>query len=495
VKILANLQAWAMDGDGCKVYWLVGMAGTGKSTISHTLCEMLDNGSLLGASFFCSRASSKTSDARLIIPTIAHALASSSPSIKASVVEAIEEDETLAESTYSKLEDQFNKLVRDPLQASIHPDVKTYKVIVIDAVDECTNHNVVSSLIKLILRSASHLPLKIFIASRDEPPIRAAFDSAASLRHRFILHEVEKDVVEGDIRKYVETSLSEINTPGCDITQDMSKLIRQCGTLFIYAATAVRYITGARGPPSKRLSAITSQSTSTKFQASLDDLYGQLLEQACVDMEQDEINDMRNFVADIVFLQNPLPIRVIASLSETHIHADQLRQCLSPLHSVVHVSDQEEAAVTLFHASFFDFVTDRTRCTPERCRSFQALVASGGHEQLALKCLAHMNSSLKYNICDVPQAMTVSRRATNNSPDGINKISEALKYSCLYWAAHLAGVQPEQPNTQVLAALCHFLTTHLLHWIECLSVLGELKTGIISLQNASNMLSVSDSPN
>ena len=79
-----------MDSNGCKVYWLVGMAGTGKSTISHSLSEMLDNGNLLGASFFCSRASTKTNDARLIIPTIAHALASASPSVKARVVEAIE---------------------------------------------------------------------------------------------------------------------------------------------------------------------------------------------------------------------------------------------------------------------------------------------------------------------------------------------------------------------------------------------------------------------
>ena len=114
VKILADLETWALDGNDCKVYWLVGMAGTGKSTISHTFCEILDRGSLLGTSFFCARASTKTNDARLIIPTIAHALASASPSIKAKVIEAIQEDGTLPESTYSNLGDQFHRLVRDP---------------------------------------------------------------------------------------------------------------------------------------------------------------------------------------------------------------------------------------------------------------------------------------------------------------------------------------------------------------------------------------------
>ena len=60
VKILADLEAWASDGLSTKVYWLVGMAGTGKSTILHTLCEILDAKNMLGGSFFCSRGSENT---------------------------------------------------------------------------------------------------------------------------------------------------------------------------------------------------------------------------------------------------------------------------------------------------------------------------------------------------------------------------------------------------------------------------------------------------
>jgi adenylylsulfate kinase-like enzyme len=52
VKFLADLEAWAVDDISSKVYWLVGMAGTGKSTISHSLCEILDGKNMLGASFF-----------------------------------------------------------------------------------------------------------------------------------------------------------------------------------------------------------------------------------------------------------------------------------------------------------------------------------------------------------------------------------------------------------------------------------------------------------
>ena len=42
VKILEDLENWALNDLSSEVYWLVGMAGTGKSTILHTLCEILD---------------------------------------------------------------------------------------------------------------------------------------------------------------------------------------------------------------------------------------------------------------------------------------------------------------------------------------------------------------------------------------------------------------------------------------------------------------------
>jgi hypothetical protein len=308
---------------------------------------------------------------------------------------------------------------------------------------------------------------------------------------------VEKAVVEGDIRRYIETSLAEINGPDGDQSQDgwpspsdLSKLIGQCGKLFIYAATAIRYIKECPEFYEERLSSLTNRSEGKSFDT-LDDLYGRILEQACRFMEKHEIDLVRDLTSLVVFLQSPLPIKAISSLSGRDETTRLLLKCISRLKSVIHVPDQEVTPVPLFHASFFDFVTDPTRCTVERCRSFKALVASEGHQQLALKCLLHMNHSLKYNICEAPKEMTTSCRTRTNSPYNVDKISEALNYSCLHWAAHLSGMQPGLPDTDIITALHHFLKTHLLHWVECLSVLGELETGIKSLQIASMALSVS----
>ena len=495
VKILADLEAWASDDLSTKVYWLVGMAGTGKSTILHTLCEILDGKDMLGGSFFCSRGSENARNARLIVPTISYSLASTSPCIRSEVIKAIENDPKLAEPTYFNLVDQFNKLIHVPIQVSVGNSVNTYKIIVIDAVDECTDLQLVSSLIQLILRSASAIPLKIFIASRDEPLIRRAFTSLPSLQTAFYLHEADKDMVKDDIRIYLETSLAEIKADRGDSLDkwpprsEISALLDRSGTLFIYAATAIRYISqGGLLYYKSRLSAMASGVKSlSKLQIStIDSLYEHILDQACESKEESEVLPMRHLVSMIVFLQNPLTIRSISSLSGIDVHL-----CLSPLTSVIHIPTDKEATVTPFHASFPEFMTDPTRCKRKHDPPFSALVASESHEMLALKCLEQMNCSLKYNICEVPKVLTVSRRGTMNSPENSKKISQVLKYSCIYWASRFC--EAKLSGDDLIDALDTFLHKHLLHWMECLSELGELQTGIPSLRNAATALSVSDS--
>jgi nucleoside-triphosphatase THEP1 len=496
IKILADLEAWASDDLSSKVYWLVGMAGTGKSTILHSLCEILDGKNMLGGSFFCSRGSENTRNARLIVPTIAYSLASTSPCIKSEVVKAIEDDPKLAEPTYIKLVDQFIKLVHNPIQVSVGNAVKTYKIIVIDAVDECTDLQLVSSLIQLILEMTSAIPLKVFIASRDEPLIHHAFTSRPKLRTAFYLHEADKDMVKDDIQKYLEMSLAKIKADyGQTLDRwppqsEVSALLDRSGTLFIYAATAIRYISQGGTYYKSRLSMMANRDTKSlsKLQTlTIDSLYEHILDQACELKEESEVIPMRQLLSMIVFLRNPLPIQPISSLSGIDVH-----QCLSLLKSVIHIPSLEEAAVTPFHASFPGFLTDPTRCSRKHDPPFSALVASEGHEMLALKCLKHMNYLLKYNICDVPKELTVSRREMTNSPDNSKKISEELKYSCIYWASHFSEAQLS--GDDLIDALHTFLHKHLLHWIECLSELGELQTGILSLRNVSTALLVSDPP-
>ncbi|CAE6531259.1 unnamed protein product [Rhizoctonia solani] len=52
VNILSDSTAWADNPTGAKIYWMNGMAGTGKTTIAYSLCEELAATGQLAASFF-----------------------------------------------------------------------------------------------------------------------------------------------------------------------------------------------------------------------------------------------------------------------------------------------------------------------------------------------------------------------------------------------------------------------------------------------------------
>jgi hypothetical protein len=71
-KILDDLLLWAFDDGGTYIYWLNGMARTGKTTIASTFSKMLNDPGMLGASFFCSHIDTDLSSAQLIFPTLAY---------------------------------------------------------------------------------------------------------------------------------------------------------------------------------------------------------------------------------------------------------------------------------------------------------------------------------------------------------------------------------------------------------------------------------------
>jgi len=73
--VLLQLERWLKDEQDHRVFWLNGLAGTGKSTIAQTFAEISFADGTLGASFFCSRDFEDRSNLQAIFPTLAFQLA------------------------------------------------------------------------------------------------------------------------------------------------------------------------------------------------------------------------------------------------------------------------------------------------------------------------------------------------------------------------------------------------------------------------------------
>ncbi|KAK5558224.1 hypothetical protein LTR46_003473 [Exophiala xenobiotica] len=71
VDLLQEIYDWSDDDDGKCIFWLRGMAGTGKSTISRTVAQAFDTQERLGASFFFKRGEHDRENASLFFTTVA----------------------------------------------------------------------------------------------------------------------------------------------------------------------------------------------------------------------------------------------------------------------------------------------------------------------------------------------------------------------------------------------------------------------------------------
>ncbi|KAF8531906.1 hypothetical protein JB92DRAFT_2847510 [Gautieria morchelliformis] len=428
VNVLEDLERWADDDTAPKVCWLGGMAGIGKSSVAVTFSERMDKKLKLGASFFCS--------------------------------------------------DSFRDANREA--------VERHKIVVIDAIDECANQSTVESLIKAVLTLESDIPLKFLIAGRPEPQIRDTFLSSPNVKV-VQLHEIPKDHVQADIRRYLENSLSKLamDEPDWPPNNDLSILLERSDKLFIYAATAMRYISDPRFDFKERLqqiNALGSTRPTPSQTGPLDQLYNHIMSRAFPpSAEEWEVSRRQDLLSAVICLNTPLSKAGITSLLQTKKSATD--RDLSQFLSVLAIPDKDDGKVTIFHASFRDFIVD-----PKRCEA-HGVDPSEGHYKLTVKCLESLNT-LRRNICGLPEDNIGSQ------PHDINNtqvIQEGLRYSCLHWASHLTVTltKPLAVPPTLLMLLSTFVDEHLLHWFECLSVLGELESGLKSLENVREAVAVS----
>lgn len=92
VDLLREITKWAQDPNAKAVYWLNGMAGTGKSTIARTLAHTFSKMGVLGASFFFKRGESDRGDISKFVTTITSQLVFQIPQAAVHIQNALDAD-------------------------------------------------------------------------------------------------------------------------------------------------------------------------------------------------------------------------------------------------------------------------------------------------------------------------------------------------------------------------------------------------------------------
>ena len=479
-EVLWEIECWLNSKQGQRVFWLNGLAGTGKSTVAQTFAETSFADGKLGASFFCSRDFEDRSNLQMIFPTLALQLAYQYPPFRKELLQVLRAHRNVGRESLCS---QMEKLIVGPLKATSIPTL-----IIIDALDECKDEEPASAILSILSHYMPKIPtVKFFITGRPEARIRSGFrlKSLRPITEVLKLHEVKPEAVDSDIKLFFQSQLASLTETRSDCdsmgdwpsSSDIEILCKKAAGLFIYASTVIKFV-ATGGLLTDRLALITSlpESTAKEGRSGINQLYTKVLQQMSMDDPSDNTQPYLQFqsvVGAVLLIFNPLSIEDLSHLlgpSTQHI-----KYTIRSLHSLLCVPENTEEPIRILHKSFPDFLMDPHRC--EDTRFF--IEPAVHHAEILLACLRLMGERLKRNICELDDYATLSEVKDKKA-----HIGDALEYACRFWTKHLLGTLGKTPHIEeVQKAIDKFFTIHLLQWIEVLAITGNLGIGVHSMND------------
>ena len=309
--------------------------------------------------------------------------------------------------TTVSLTKQFQELIIEPIRAAGNILVQMKPIIVIDALDECDDRELMKEFIKGIIdifHSDHQLPLRILITSRVEEHIQDALEATAAVSavHRLSLTDFD---ARPDIRSFFQKHLSALYhqkrrtvmrdvLPPWPSPEDLDTLAKKSDGSFLFATILIDLIGGRGTVPQDNLQkALTADN-------GLDPLYTQVLADAPRDQNFERV------IGTVMLLTKPIAIAFLAHLVQ--LRSADIVQTLIGLQSVLVIPDDDES-IRLFHTSLRDFLT-----SPERSQHY-FIYPEIRHLWIATDCL----------------------RVLTEWPTDDIFYGDRERYACLNWCHHL----------------------------------------------------------
>jgi hypothetical protein len=295
----------------------------------------------------------------------------------------------------------------------------------------------------------------------------------------FVLHHMPTEVSDRDIKVYLKHHLSTIATERClEIwwpgEQILTTMVRYSQGLFIWAATACKFIQDGKRFAKKRLQTLLNPdvNTGSEPERHLDAIYTTVLRASVPETyseeEQKEAYDyLKLILGSIVILFSALSVEALSSL--LGLPSKDTSDTIAELHSILDIPEKHNHPLRLHHDSFRSFLLNGDRCK-ERAMLVNEQHA---HSQLAKGCFEVMSSVLREDICGqgVPGVLV--------SDVSISHVQQCLppeaQYACLYWVRHLISSGQRLLDDGYMH---QFLREHALHWMEAMSWMGKTSEAI-----------------
>ena len=402
-EVIRKISGWVEGNNDCPICWLQGPAGSGKSTVAHTIAKQCDDEQKLAFSFFFSRGKPDRSDTTNFFPTFAHQLAQFFPAIQTSMQHALAGNASIP---FQRLDDQIKKLIIDPILTIREPI--SPMIVVIDGLDECGGHeDLVQKLIWLLVDSTPRLPFRFLFMSRPDPHLEQMFESPSTKSKTYFL-ALRDFSAHDDVRRYLRLHLSEVRERENQLMRDVPRpwpsrndlevLVKQSEGLFIYVSTLVKFVADRNGLPQQKLQVVMAA------HKGVDTLYDQVLTEAR------KFEHFKRVIGAIVYLREPLPVRELGQI--LRLQSGQIRLALCGCQSIFTIPDIDTEPVRPYHSSLRDFLTDDNRAKSHFLGPMEH------HVFILVDCLKLITTSLE-----------------NGAESGMH-----LDYACKNWCYHFSMV-------------------------------------------------------
>ncbi|KAH6636427.1 hypothetical protein F5144DRAFT_508878 [Chaetomium tenue] len=449
-----------------RLLWIKGHAGTGKTMLMIGLIRQLsDQPVALSPAlsfFFCQGTHTALNNATAVLRSLIWLLLLQQPCLISHLLQKYKEsgaDLFRDQNAFIALSEVFRNMLKDPQLSPVY--------LAVDALDECVQGR--SDVIHLISTSLSvSQKVRWLLSSRPEVDLLAGLkeQSVNSFNPSNSLVELDTQRLEEPVNAYINHKLMGFKYRGGyddRVLAEVSREVRQrAENTFLWVALVFKELSSVEG--------WDAVETVQSIPPGLTDLYGHMMTR--ID-EGNERNRQRckNVLVATFLVHRPL------SLSELIVVAGlpakiNPRAVVDRCGSFLTIKDE---TVYLIHQSAKDYLGDNyaTRLQPAG--------PAQGHSEIVRRSTDAMSSMLRHNIYNLDRGFKPENMAAPD-PDPLAPI----RYSCVFWADHLCSLNSD--NSRFLGELTDdgkvfgFLKECFLRWLESLSLIGQLSSGLFSIR-------------
>ncbi|KAL5341946.1 hypothetical protein BJX70DRAFT_11388 [Aspergillus crustosus] len=508
VALLKDVEHWATTKDSQPVFWLQGIAGTGKTTIAKTIARTFSENSSLAASFFFSRGAGDRGNATKLIGTLIHQLCTRSTlehSLRTELQTIIHQTiRATPDITTKAYGEQWEHLFMRPLMMlqCRFPTLRwKHILVVIDALDECDPVQDIGLIIELLVQTRQFysIPIRFFLTGRPEVAVSYHIQRIKGNVDCIVLHNIERSVVECDILTLVRHQFGQISeklqySPGWPSSEQILIIVSRARGLFIYAATVCRVIGSSHSKHLLRQFLVDDKRASSHLAHMYNLIIAQGLGRTDTDFVEVTIPFFRLIIGSLAALVDNLSINVLHMLLTSHpppaaepkslvedLDPDTVKDTLRQFSSVLDIPDNRDLPVRIFHPSFREYLFSSRAQGVEHSQ----LQPSDVHEHLLCCCFAILHTDLRKDICRL-----VDPSANSATVDGANLaqyLPPHAQYACKYWISHMESLSGAVLQSIIAddGPFDKFCGAKILYWLEAMSLLRMIP---VTIQTVAKLL-------